>query len=97
MYVPSRLNILVVVSITMSVLSGCMDVADRGLGPACESNLAAAERELGVAKADNVGRAIDWVKAAGLIAAARVQQKFSEYQNCVLKAEYAREIISRRN
>lgn len=95
MYVTSRLNILVVVIVI--ILSGCMDVADRGLGPACESTLAAAERELGVAKANNVGRVIDWIKAAGLIAAARTQQQFSEYQNCVLKAEYAREIISRRN
>ena len=95
MNVTSRLNILVIVSI--GILSGCMDAADRGLGPACESTLSAAQSELGAAKANNVGRAIDWAKAAGLIAAARTQQQFSEYQNCVLKAEKAREIISRRN
>jgi hypothetical protein len=72
-----------------------MDPADRGLGPACESNLSAAERALSAAQANNVGKAIDWVKAATLIGAARTQQQFSEYQNCVLKAKKAREILSR--
>lgn len=97
MYVTSRLKILVIASISLGVLSGCMDAADRGLGPTCDSTLAAAQSELMDAKANSVGRAIDWAKAAGLIAAARTQQQFSEYQNCVLKAEQAREIISRRN
>jgi len=80
-----------------ALLSGCMDAGDRGLGPACDSELAAAERALSNAKANNIGRAIDWTKAAGLIGAARVQQQFSEYQNCVLKARKASEIVARRN
>jgi hypothetical protein len=88
---------ILAVFITMTLLSGCMDAADRGLGPACESGVSAAERALKKAKANQIGRAIDWAKAAGLIAAARTQQQFSEYQNCVLKAARAREIISRRN
>lgn len=82
---------------TVVLVAGCADAGDRGLGPACESNLDAAERALSKAKADNFGRAIDWTKAAGLIAAARTQQQFSEYQNCLLKAKRAREIIARRN
>lgn len=82
---------------TMLVLSGCMDAGDRGLGPACERELAAAEHEFSDAKANSVGRVIDWTKAAGLIGAARTQQQFSEFQNCFLKAKKAREIIARRN
>jgi hypothetical protein len=77
------------------VLSGCMDAADRGLGPACEANLSAAESALRRAKANRIGKAIDWAKAATLIGAARTQQQFSEYQNCLLKARKAREILSR--
>jgi len=80
---------------TMVFLSGCMDAGGRGLGPSCQSGVVAAERALGNAKANNLGRAIDWAKAAGLIAAARTQQQFSEYQNCALKAAKAREIIGR--
>ena len=90
-----NINILAVV--TLVLISGCMDSGDRGLGPACESGVSAAERELSIAKANSIGRAIDWAKAAGLIAAARTQQQFSEYQNCTLKAKKAREIISRHN
>ena len=88
-----RIGTFVVVA--AALLAGCMDAADRGLGPACESNVSAAESALGRAKANKVGKAIDWAKAATLIAAARTQQQFSEYQNCLLKARKAREILSR--
>ena len=81
----------------MALLSGCMDAADRGLGPACESNLSAAESALGRAKADKIIKAVDWAKAAALIGAARTQQQFSEYQNCYVKAKKAREILSHHN
>ncbi len=74
-----------------------MEPGDRGLGPACESTLSAAERELGAAKANSIGRAIDWAKAATLIAAARTQQQFNEFQNCLIKARSARENLAQRN
>ncbi len=48
-------------------------------------------------KGNSVGKAIDWAKAATLIAAARTQQQFEEYQNWVIKAKQARKIIARRN
>ena len=86
-------NILTVVAIAL--LAGCMDAADRGLGPACQSNLVAAESALGRAKADKIIKAVDWAKAVALIGAARTQQQFSEYQNCFLKARKAREILAR--
>ena len=82
--------------IILITLSACMDAGDRGLGPACQSGLAAAERDLMSAKANSFGSAIDWTRAAALIAAARTQQQFNEYQNCIVKARSAREIISLR-
>lgn len=82
---------------TTSLLAGCMDRGDVGLGPACESNVVAAERALSHARANRIGKAIDWAKAATLIAAARTQQQFSEFQNCLLKAKKAREILGRYN
>lgn len=88
-------NGLVVAALVIGGLTGCMDRGDRGLGPSCRSNLAAAERELSAARTNSVGTAIDWAKAAGLIAAAKTQQQFSEYQNCVLKAKRARQIVTR--
>ena len=89
-----RNNFLAVVTLTF--LAGCMDAGDVGLGPACEADLSAAERELTNAKTHNIGSAIGWAQAGTLIAAARTQQQFSEYENCVLKARKAREIIARR-
>ena len=80
--------------ITAGLLTGCMDAADRGLGPACESALQAAENDLKYARANSIGKAFHWTRAGALIAAARTQQQFSEYQNCVLKAESARRILS---
>ena len=82
------------VFITLITLTGCMDAGDRGLGPACESTLAAAERDLKAAKANSIGTVINWAKAATLIGAARTQQQFNEFQNCVIKARKAREILS---
>ena len=67
--------------------------AERSLGPACSDGLDRAERELGRAKANGVGDAVRWSKAAGLIAAARVQEGFEEYQNCVIKVRDARAYI----
>ncbi len=87
----------VLVFIALITLAGCMEPGDRGLGPLCESTLSAAERDLKAAKADSIGRAIDWAKAATLIAAARTQQQFNEFQNCLIKAKRAREIIAQSN
>ncbi len=84
----------ILVIITLITLTGCMDAGDRGLGPACQSNLVAAERDLKSAKANSIGTVINWARAATLIGAARTQQQFNEYQNCVIKAKKARKIIS---
>ncbi len=84
----------ILVIITLITLTGCMDAGDRGLGPARESNLVAAERGLKTAKANSIGTVINWARAAALIGAARTQQQFNEFQNCVIKAKKARKIIS---
>ena len=60
------------------------------LGPDCAEGLAAAERELDDARARGFGESVAWTRAASLIGAARVQQGFGEYENCVLKARDAR-------
>ena len=80
--------------IVVAFLSGCMDAGDRGLGPACEANLVAAERELKDAEARGLRGKIAWTQAASLIGLGRTQQQFSEFQNCVQKARRARDILS---
>jgi hypothetical protein len=91
-------NRLKVPAILMLItLSSCMEPGDIGKGPACASSLSAAENALKSAKTDSIGTTFDWAKAAALIAAARTQQQFNEYENCVLKARNARRILSLRN
>jgi hypothetical protein len=60
------------------------------LGPRCADGLATAERELDTARAQGFGESVAYTKAASLIGAARIQQGFGEYENCVLKTRDAR-------
>lgn len=89
-----RNRIVISAVFVLAALPGCMDSGDIGLGPACESNVRAAERELSTAKANSIGTAVGWAQAAALIGAARTQQQFNEFQNCLLKARRARAIIA---
>ena len=62
-------------------------------GPACADGLAVAERDLETARAQGFGESVAYARAASLIGAARIQQGFGEYENCVLKAREAREYL----
>lgn len=73
------------------VAAGCSgEPGEAALGPNCAEGLAAAERELDTARAQGFGESMAWTRAASLIGAARVQQGFGEYENCVIKAREAR-------
>ena len=86
--------VLTAIPVLMSALAGCAgDPADRGLGPSCAAGLEAANNELGKAKAAGFSNSVNWGKAASLISAAKIQQQFSEYQNCVVKTREARRLL----
>ncbi|MBK0400867.1 hypothetical protein H0I76_16830 [Limibaculum sp. M0105] len=77
-----------------AALLGCSgDSADYGLGPACAGGLEAGYRELNQAEADGLSGSVKWSKAASLLAAAKVQEQFGEYQNCVIKVREARAFL----
>jgi len=77
------------------VLAGCtQDRGDIGLGGQCASGLDAGYRELNQAEANGLSGTVAWSKAATLLAAAKIQQQFEEYQNCVLKVRKARAYLS---
>jgi len=85
---------LATLALAAAFLAGCSgDPADRGLGPSCAAGLKAASSELNRAKANGLSDSVDWGKAASLISAAKVQQQFSEYQNCVVKTKEARRLL----
>lgn len=81
-------------AVAIGLLAGCSgDRADRGLGPSCAAGLDAANSQLSSAKAAGFADSVNWGKAASLISAAKVQQQFSEYQNCVVKTREARRLL----
>lgn len=77
-----------------SALAACAgDPADRGLGPRCAAGLEAASNDLRRARAAGFADTVNWGKAASLISAAKIQQQFSEYQNCVVKTREAQRLL----
>lgn len=77
------------------LLAGCtQDRGDIGLSGQCADGLDAGYRELNHAEANGLSGTVAWSKAAALLGAAKVQQQFEEYQNCVLKTRRAREYLS---
>lgn len=85
---------ILTILLSTALLAACAgDRADRGLGPSCATGLDAANHDLGAAKAAGLAESVNWGKAASLISAAKIQQQFSEYQNCVVKTKEARRLL----
>lgn len=59
----------------------------------CANGLSQAYEELKTAKANGLGGTVAWTKAAGLLAAAKVQYEFLHYPNCINKVERARVLL----
>ncbi len=76
------------------LLAGCsQDRGDVGLRGQCSAGLEAGYRELTRVEADGFSGALTWSKAASLLGAAKIQEQFEEYQNCVLKVQKARRYL----
>ena len=77
------------------VATACsQDRGDVGLGPTCAAELDAGYRELNRAEANGLSGTVRWTKAASLLAAAKVQEQFEEYQNCTIKARRAQQYLA---
>lgn len=82
-------------ALALFLMAACsQDRGDVGLGPACEAELNAGYRELNQAEADGLSGTVKWTKAASLLGAAKIQEQFEEYQNCVLKVRKARRYLA---
>ncbi len=82
------------VCLMLSVV-GCAGQTNPGMERQCAQGLDIAYRELDFAKAKGFGGTVDWAKAATLLAAAKTQQQFEKYPNCVEKVKRARFYIKR--
>ncbi|AOU97236.1 hypothetical protein BI364_03800 [Acidihalobacter yilgarnensis] len=59
----------------------------------CSDGLRTAYSELEQARAHGFDGSVEWTKAAGLLTAAKVQQQFGKYPNCINKVRRARYYI----
>ena len=75
-------------TLAMSACTG--EPGEPSLATPCADGLSTASRELRNAEARGLTGSVQWTKAASLLAAAKVQQQFEEYQNCVIKVREAR-------
>ena len=75
------------------LIAGCSWNPKRGQGVACANGLKSANRELQVAQVKGFGGTVAYGKAATLLAAAKVQQQFDKYPNCIEKVNRARAFI----
>ncbi|ODN44095.1 hypothetical protein BGC07_12685 [Piscirickettsia litoralis] len=59
----------------------------------CEEGLKQAYKELDYAKTKGLDGTVDYTKAASLLSAAKIQQQFNKFPNCINKVERARYYI----
>lgn len=76
-----------------AILASCTGSDPQSQAPVCSNGLDRAYREFEQAEADGFGGAVGMTKAASLLAAAKVQQQFEEYTNCIEKVNRARQYI----
>ena len=82
-----------VLSITL-FLSGCAGAPKNPeLASQCDKGLTSAYEELDYAKTKGFDGSVNWTKAASLLSAAKVQQQFGKYTNCLDKVKRARYYI----
>ena len=75
------------------LLTACAGQPQRDLAAECDQGLRSAYAELDLAKAKGFDGKVEWSKAAGLLTAAKVQQQFEKYPNCIDKVKRARYYI----
>lgn len=81
--------------ISILVASGCAGNPNSGIANQCRSGLSTAYKELDLAKVEGFGGTVDYTKAASLLGAAKIQEEFGKYPNCVNKVQRARQYIKR--
>jgi len=82
-------------TLLLAMTTACAGSPTSSLATQCENGLKVAYRELDFAKAKGFGGTVEYSKAAGLLTAAKVQQEFGKYPNCIDKVQRARAYIAK--
>lgn len=77
----------------LGAAAGCAGNPTSSQAAQCASGLRVAYKELDFAKASGFSGTVEYSKAAGLLTAAKIQQEFGKYPNCIEKVHRARAYI----
>ena len=87
----TRWRVFEVLALTsVLLLAGCSGKIGTSIGQECTEGLRIANQELEDAKVKGFSGSIQWIKAAGLLTDASVQQQLERYEPCVDKVRRAR-------
>jgi len=90
-----RIATVSVLVLSFGAMTGCAGNPTGSQAAQCESGLRIAYKELDFAKANGFSGTVEYSKAAGLLTAAKVQQEFGKYPNCIDKVRRARAYIAK--
>ena len=90
----ARWFLLLLFLVCIVLVGGCAGAPKNpAMKSRCDRDLAAAYKELKKAKGEGFDGSVNLTKAASLLGAAKVQQGFEKYPNCVDKVKRARYYI----
>jgi len=75
------------------LLTGCTGGDPPSQAAACHNGIDQAYKEFSQAESEGFGGAVAMTKAGSLLAAAKIQEQFEEYTNCIEKVNHARQYI----
>lgn len=75
------------------LLAACSGDKPVSQAQACRNGIDQAYKEFNRAESDGFGGAVDMTKAASLLTAAKIQEQFEKYPNCIDKVKRARHYI----
>jgi len=87
---------LVVAGLTLLAvfMAGCAGDPGSSQAAQCDEGLRVAYKELDYAKANGFDGTVEVTKAASLLGAAKIQQEFGKYPNCINKVHRARAYLA---
>lgn len=85
--------ICLIILVVPFLLIACAGNPNSSLAAQCERGLSVAYKELDYAKSKGFDGTVDYSKAASLLAAAKIQEEFGKYPNCIDKVNRARQYI----
>ena len=77
------------------ILTACSGNTSAAQANSCKNGISQAYAEFERAESDGFGGAVDMTKAAGLLSAAKIQEQFEKYPNCIDKVKRARHYIAK--